>query len=170
MHLRFTAQPLEAEQDQGGDDKAGGRREQQRQGDINGFLPVHPGAQGDVGDQGVGQADAEDRADQGVRAGGRNAEIPGAEVPGDGGAEHGEHHHQAIGGVGADQQLDRQQVDDGIGDADATEQDAEEVEATGQNHRQVGWHCLGVDHRGHRVGSVMETINEFEGQDKGQSQ
>ena len=90
VHLRQRTPPLQSEQDQRGDHEAGQRREDQRQADVDRLLPVDPFGQRHVGDQRIGQADAEDRADQGVRAGGRDAEVPGAEVPGDGGGEQGE--------------------------------------------------------------------------------
>lgn len=41
-------------------------------------------------------------------------------------------------GVHVDQQLHRQQVNDGVGYADTAEQHAEEVEHTGEHHRPVG--------------------------------
>ena len=52
----------------------------------------------------------------------------------------------------------------------AAEDHAEEVEDARGDYRQVRRHRLGVDHRGHRVGGVMETVDEFEGQDKGEGQ
>lgn len=170
VHLRQRTPPLQSEQDQRGDHEAGQRREDQRQADVDRLLPVDPFGQRHVGDQRIGQADTEDRADQGVRAGGRDAEVPGAEVPGDGGGEQGEDHRQAMAGVHVDQQLHRQQVNDGVGHADTAEQHAEEVEHTGEHHRPVGGHRFGVDDGGHRVGSVVEAVDELEGEDEGQGQ
>ncbi|MCY1419545.1 hypothetical protein D9M71_351350 [compost metagenome] len=105
-----------------------------------------------------------------MRAGGGNAEVPGAQVPGDGRGEQGEDHRQAVAGVHVYQQFDRQQVDDGIGHADAAEQHAEEVEQTGQDHRTVGRHGFGIDDGRHRVGGVMEAVDELEAEDEGQCQ
>ncbi|MCY1411426.1 hypothetical protein D9M71_268120 [compost metagenome] len=170
VHFRQRIQLLQADQQKCGDDEASHWREHQREGDVDCLLPVDPVAQRQVGEQRVGQADAEDRADQGVRAGGGNAEVPGAEVPGDGCGEQREHHGQAVSGVHVDQQLHRQQVDDGIGDAHTAQQHAEEVEDAGQHHGAIGRHRLGVDDGRHRVGGVVEAIDELETEDEGQCQ
>ncbi|MNN74915.1 hypothetical protein D3C81_1911680 [compost metagenome] len=61
-------------------------------------------------------------------------------------------------------------MDDGVGHADATEQHAEEVEDAGEDHCQVRRHGVGVDHRGHCVGSVMETVDELEAEDEEQGE
>ncbi|MCY1446272.1 hypothetical protein D9M71_628260 [compost metagenome] len=61
-------------------------------------------------------------------------------------------------------------MDDGIGHADTAQQYTEEVEDAREDHRPVGRHGLGVDDRGHRVGGVMETVDELEGQDECQGE
>jgi len=109
-------------------------------------------------------------ADQRVQTGGRDAEVPGAEVPGDSRGEQGEHHHQATPGVDVDQQFHRQQVDDGVGHPDAAEQHAEKVEDAGEDHCQVRRHRIGVDHCCHRVGGVVEAVDELETEDEEQGE
>ncbi len=73
-------------------------------------------------------------------------------------------------GIDVDQQLDRQQVDDGIGNANPAEQDPEEIEYTGKEHRKMGRHGLGVDNCRHRVSGVMKSVDELEAEDKGQGE
>ncbi|MCY1441736.1 hypothetical protein D9M71_580680 [compost metagenome] len=170
VHLRQRTPPFKTDQDQRGDQEACHWREYQRHADIDRLLPVHPVGQRNFVDQGVGQAHAEDRTDQRVGAGGGDTEVPGAQVPGDGCGEQREHHGQSVTGVHIDQQFYRQQVDDGIRHADPAQQHAEEVEHTGEEHRQVRRHGFGVDNGRHRVSGVMKAVDELEGEDKGQGE
>ncbi|MNN02068.1 hypothetical protein D3C81_1147070 [compost metagenome] len=170
VHLRQRIHPLQAQQQEGCDHEAGGRREDQRQADVDGLAPVHAFAQRHVGEQRVGQAHTEDRTDQGVGAGRRNAEVPGAQVPGNGGGEQGENHGQSMTGVHIDQHLHRQQVNDGIRHADTAEQHAKEVEHPGEEHRQVRGHGFGINDCSNRVSGVMKAIDELEGEYEGQSE
>ncbi|MNR59317.1 hypothetical protein D3C85_1805510 [compost metagenome] len=50
---------------------------------------------------GIGTAYSQDGADQGVRAGRRNAEEPGTQVPDNGGEQQREHHDQTLSRVHA---------------------------------------------------------------------
>ncbi|KAG1440604.1 hypothetical protein G6F57_018967 [Rhizopus arrhizus] len=151
VHLGQRQPALEQQQQSSRDQESGNRRGHQRQADIDGLAPVDAIGQRQVGDQRIGQAHTQDRADQGVRAGGGDAEIPGAQVPGDGGGQHGEHHGQPAARIHVDQQFHRQQVDDGVGHAHTAQQHAQEVEDARQHHRQMRRHGLGVDDRGHGV-------------------
>ena len=112
--------------------------------------------------QGVSEADPDYRADQGVRARGRQTQIPGAEIPDDGGDEEGKDHGEA--GIAADLQdeLDREQRDDAESDGAARQQNAEEVEETGPDHRDIGGHCMRIDDGCDGIGRVMEAVDEFE--------
>ncbi len=170
VHLGQRQPALERQQQQPGHGKAGDGRGHQRHADVDGLAPVHPFAQRQVGDERIGQAHAQDRADQRVRTGGGNAEVPGAQVPGDGRRQHGEHHRKPAAGIDIDQQFDGQQMDDGVGDAHAAQQHAQKIEDAGQDHREVGRHGLGVDDGCHGVRRVMKTVDEFEGQDECQGQ
>ncbi|MNZ37948.1 hypothetical protein D3C78_554090 [compost metagenome] len=170
VHLGQRTPPLEAKQYQGGNGETGHWRDHQRGADIDSFLPVNTVNQWNVVDQGVGQAHAQDRTDQGVRAGSRDTEVPGAQVPGDGRSQQREHHRQPVAGVHIDQQFYRQQMDDGIRHADTAQQHAKKVEYTGKEYRQVGRHGFGVDNSGYRVSGVMKAVDELEGEDKGQGE
>ncbi|VVN55138.1 hypothetical protein PS685_01785 [Pseudomonas fluorescens] len=70
-------------------------------------------------------------------------------------------------GVYVDQQLNRQQVDDGIGHANPAQQHAEEIEHTGKEHRQVRRHGFGVDDSRYRVCGVMKAVDELKRENKG---
>ncbi|MNI64853.1 hypothetical protein D3C73_1203220 [compost metagenome] len=170
VHLRQRAPPFQAEQQQRSHSKAGHGRNDQGHGDVDRLLPVDAVTQGNVADQGIGQAHAKDRTDQGVRARGRDAEIPGTQVPGDGRSQQREDHGQAMPGVHIDQQLDRQQVDDGVSHPDTAQQNAKEVEHPGEEHGQVWWHGFGIDDGGYRVGGVMKAIDELECEHEGQGE
>ena len=112
----------------------------------------------------VGEADADHRADQRVRGGVRQAERPGAEVPQDRGDQQREDHRVAGGRADLQDQLHRQQGDDGVGHRARGQHDPEEVEGAGPDHRHHRRHRVGVDHRRHRVGGVVEAVHELEGQ------
>lgn len=73
-------------------------------------------------------------------------------------------------GVYVDQQFYWQQVNDGVGYVDIVEQYVEEVEYIGEYYCLVGGYCFGVDDGGYCVGSVVEVVDEFEGEDEGQGQ
>ncbi len=170
VHLRQGAPPLQADQHQCCNGEASHGRDHQRHGDVDRLLPVDAVTERDVVDQGIGQTYTEDRADQRVRARRRDAEVPGAQVPGDGRGQQREDHGQAVPGVDIDQQLDRQQVNDGVGHPHAAQQHAEEVEDPGEEHSQVWRHGFGIDDGGYRVGGVMKAIDELEGEHEGQGE
>ncbi len=170
VHLRQWTPPFQGNQHQTRNDKAGQRREHQRSADIDRFLPVHAIGQRDIVEQGIGQTHTEYRADQRVRTGGRNTKVPSPEVPGNGRRQQREHHGQAVSGVDVDEQFDRQQMHDGIGNAHAAQQHAEKVEYTGEEHGQMRRHCFGVNDCRHRVGGVMKAVDELEGEDESQGE
>ena len=68
-----------------------------------------------MADQGIGAAYPRMEPIRVWGAGCRNAEVPGSQVPDDGREQQGEHHDQTLGRVHAKQQIDGQQVNDGIG-------------------------------------------------------
>ncbi len=86
------ATDFQADQHQGSDQETGlaartpGRRRLSMR-----LLPVHSVGQRDIVDQRVGQAHAEDRADQRAGTGRRDTEVPGAQVPGNGRCEQRKH-------------------------------------------------------------------------------
>ena len=116
------------QQQQRGEDEADQRRQQQRIADLGRLRPVDAAGAVAAVHQRVGDADADDRADQRVRRRGRQAQPPGAEVPDDGGDQQREHHREAGAGADLQDQLDRQQRDDAEGHRAAGHQHAEEIE------------------------------------------
>ncbi|MNT74662.1 hypothetical protein D3C72_2135010 [compost metagenome] len=105
-----------------------------------------------------------------MRAGGRDAEVPGAEVPHDGGGQQREHHHHALRRVDVQQQVGRNQVDDGVGHGQTAKEHAEEVEEAGQQHGGLRFHRLGVDDGCNGVGGVVKAVDEFKGEHEGDRQ
>ncbi|MCY1379051.1 hypothetical protein D9M69_667350 [compost metagenome] len=61
-------------------------------------------------------------------------------------------------------------MDDGVGHAHAAEQHAQEIENSRKHDRQVRRHGFGVNDRCHGVGRVVESVDEFKGQDECQGQ
>jgi hypothetical protein len=125
-------------------------------------VPVDAGGAGVALHELVGDADADDGADHGVRAGGGQAAPPGGEVPEDGGDEQGEDHREAGAGADLEDELDGQQVDDGVGDGAGAEQHADEVHDAGVDDGDVRLERVGVDAGGDGVGGVVEAVDELE--------
>ncbi len=138
------------------------RREQQRVADLGRLAPVDARGAVAAAHQRIGDADADDRADQRVRRGRRQAEIPGAEVPDDGRNQQREHHGEAGAASDLQDQFHRQQRDDAEGDRAGREQHAEEIEEARPHHGEFRRQRMGVDHGRDRVGGVVETVDEFE--------
>ena len=144
------------------EDEAEQRRKQQGFADFSDLAPIDPRRAVLAALQRVGDADADDRADHGMRARGRQAEPPGAEVPDDRGDQQREHHGVAGAGPDLQDELDRQQRNDAECDRAARQQDAEQVEASRPDHRDLRLQRVGIDDGGHRVGGVVEAVDEFE--------
>jgi len=107
---------LQREQQNCRDQKAEQRREQQRVGDFRRLLPIHPGGAVATSQQRVGNADPDDRADQGVRTRGRKPQIPGPEIPDHRGDQESKDHGEAGAAPDLQDQLDRKKRDDPEGD------------------------------------------------------
>ena len=109
---RIFDEPLGKQEQQRGRANPTMRRNEQDLEDLGGLLPVHArGAAVQVHEL-VGDADADDGADHGVRARCRQAEPPGAEVPENGGDQQREDHGEAGAGADLENEFDRQQRDD----------------------------------------------------------
>ena len=153
---------LHQQQQQRRENEAEQRREQQRVADIRHLAPVDAGGAVLAAQHRIGDADADDRADQRVRARGRQAEPPGAEVPDDRRDQQREHHRVAGAGADLQDEFDRQQRNDAEGHRAGRGQDAEQVEAARPDHRDLRLQRVGVDDGRHRVGGVVEAVDEFE--------
>ena len=143
-------------------DEADQRRQQQCLADLDGLPQSTPRGAVAAAHQRVGHADADDRADQGVRARGRQAELPGAQVPDDRRDQQREHHREAGAAADLQDQFDRQQRDDAERHRAAGDQHAEEIEEARPDHGECGGQRMGVDHGRHRVGGIMKAVDEFE--------
>jgi hypothetical protein len=99
-----------------GADESDDRRQKQRFADVGGLAPIDATGAGFRGHELVGDADSDDGADESVRTGGGETEIPRAEIPDDGGDEQRENHGEA--GFAADLQdeLYGEKRDDAEGD------------------------------------------------------
>ena len=162
VKLRHADDGLHGQQQQRRKGKAEKRREQQRLADLGDLIPIHAGGAVLAAHDRVGDADADDRPDQGVRARSGNAHPPSAQVPDDRGNEQREHHRVACGGADLKNELDRQQRDDAEGHRAGRSEHAEEVPAPRPHDRDLRRQGVGVDDRGDRVGGVVEAVDEFE--------
>ena len=137
-------------------------RDHQRDPYLGRLVPVDPLERGAAFHPGVHHPHADDRADERVGTRSRQTTVPGGEVPDDRGPEQREHHRQAAAGLDVDQQVDRQQVNDAEGHADAAGMDADEVPEARPDDGRRRLQALGVDHRGHGVGRVVEAVDALE--------
>ena len=169
VEFRVLDQDLQRQEQQGGGAEAEQRREQQRPADLDRLRPVDAGGLVVGEKELVGETDADDRADQRMRGGGRQAKRPGAEIPDDRGDQQGEDHGEAGAGADIQDELDRQQRDDAEGDRARGKQHAEEVEESGPDHCDLRRHGMGIDHGRDRIGGVVEAVDEFEGERDQQS-
>ncbi len=112
----------------------------------------------------VGDADADDGADESVRAGGGKPEPPSAEVPDDGGDQKGEDHGESGFAADLEDQFDGQQGHDAEGDGAAGDQHAEEIPHSGPDYGDVRLEGVSVDDGGDGVGGVVEAVDEFKSQ------
>ncbi|MNE24499.1 hypothetical protein D3C80_1177920 [compost metagenome] len=84
VDLAAKPDSLHREQQQGGNDEAHGGRDDEGEHDVDRFADVDALFQRLITDQGIGTAYPQNGADQGVRAGRRDAEVPGSQVPDNG--------------------------------------------------------------------------------------
>src|SRR5215813_2077372 len=110
---------LEQQKQQGRTDEAHEWGEEQRIAYFGGLTPVDTARAVAAVHQGVRDADADDRADEGMRGGGRQPQVPGAEIPENRGDQQGEYHGEPGTAADLQNQLDRQQGDDAEGDRSA---------------------------------------------------
>ena len=153
---------FEGQQKDGGKGKAEQGRDQQCLADILGFRPIDAGCATAAMQQRVGDADADNGADEGVRTRGRQAESPGSEVPDDGRDQQRKDHRKA--GVAADlqDQFDGQERDDAEGDGARGRQNAEQVERSRPDHGEVCRQRPRIDDGRYRVRSVVKAVDELE--------
>ncbi len=104
----------------------------------------------------LGHDGADDAADQRVRRAARDAVVPGDDVPGDGA-------HQ---GAEDDVGVHHPRLDDALADggrhAQVEDEDGDEVEEGGEHHRLPRLEHAGGNHRGDRVGGIVEAVHEVE--------
>ena len=159
---RVADHKFQHQQQQRGSEKTEQRREQERVADLRRLAPVDARSAVLPVHQRVRDADPDDRTDERVRARCGQAEIPGAEIPDDRREQQREDHGEARAGADLQYQLDRQQRNDAERNRTAREDNSEEIEKTGPDHRNRRGHRMGIDHRGDGVGRVMETVDELE--------
>ena len=97
-------------------------------------------------------------------------EPPGAQVPDDGGDQQREDHGEAGAGADLQNQLDRQQRDDGEGHRAGGDEHAGQVAQARPDHGDIRIERMGVDDRGDGVGGVVEAVDELEAQRDQQGQ
>ena len=111
----------------------------------------------------VGDSYPNNGTDQGVGAGCRKAQPPGAEIPDNRCDQQSEDHGKTRFAANLQNQFDRQQRDDAESDRAAGGQDAEEIPHSGPNHCDVRFESMGVNYGGDGVGRVVKTVYEFKG-------
>ena len=109
VELGAADQKLHDQEQAGRAEEADERGQQQGIADLSGLAPVNARGAVTAAHQGVGDADADDRTDERVRARSRKAEPPGAEVPDDGRDEQRKDHREASFRTDLEDQFHRQQ-------------------------------------------------------------
>ena len=160
---RFGIEHLRDQEQQGRADESDERRQQQRLADVDGLRPVDAARAGLRRHHLVGDPDADDRADQRVRARRRQAEVPGAEIPDDrrrSAARRPSRNPAAlptcrISSTGSSETMPN-------ATAPLETQDADEVPDARPDDGDVRIQRVRVDHRRHGVGGVVEAVDELE--------
>ena len=154
---------LGQEQQQPGTDEADDGRDEERGPDLFGLGPIDALAEFVAAvEHRVGEAHTHDGTDEGVRARGREPEVPGAEVPDDGGDEQCEHHRESRARADIHHQLHREERQDREGHGAGGGEDAEKVPDAGPHHGDGGLQGVGIDDGGHGVGRVVKAVDELE--------
>ena len=104
-------EPLGDQYQKRGGAKAQYWRDEQNLEDLDDLLPIEAGGADMWVEELVGHAYADDGADHGVGAGGRQTEPPGTKIPQNGGNEQRKDHGEACAGADLQDEFDRQQRD-----------------------------------------------------------
>src|SRR5579862_9699703 len=155
---------FEREEEGGGKSEAEDRGEQERLADLESLSPVNAAGPAARVHELVSDANTDDRADERVRAGSREAEPPGAEVPEDGGGQQGEDHSEASAGANLQDQFNREEGDDAESDGAGGGDHSSEIPEAGPDDGNLRLHRVGVDDGGDGVGGVVESVDELKGQ------
>lgn len=89
------------------------------------------------------------------------AEIPGPEVPDDGGDQQREDHGETRTGADLQDQFYRKQGQDAESHGTRRGENAEEIEETGPDDSEFGRHRARIDDSRHRICRVVEAVDEF---------
>ena len=108
--------------------------------------------------------------DQRVRTGGRQAQIPGAEVPDDGRNQQGEDHRESSARPDIKHQFDGQQREHSEGYGAAGSQNPDQIPAAGPYHGDQRLKGVSVNDRGNCVGCVVKSVHELKAKGHAQSQ
>jgi hypothetical protein len=76
----------------------------------------------------------------------------------------GRHHRETHAGADVEHQVDRQQLQHGKSHRAAGHHHADEIPGARPDHRKTGRQRARINHRGHRVGGVVKTIDELKTQ------
>src|SRR5580692_4448769 len=111
--------------------------------------------------QGIGNANADDRADQGMRARRRQAERPGTEIPDYGGDQQREDHGKSGAAADLQYEFDRKERNDAEGDGAAGCKNPEQIETARPDHCKVCRQRTRIDDGRDRVGGVVKAVDEL---------
>ncbi len=164
VEFRLADHEFHYNQQQRGEDEPEHRRKKQSLADLRHLVPVHAGRAILAAHQRVGDPDADDRSDQGVRTRRGETKPPGAEVPDHRGDEQREHHGETGAGADLENEFDRQQRNDAEGDGATRGEHAEEVPAARPDDRGLGRQGVGIDDGRDGVRCIVESVDEFEGE------
>src|SRR5580698_8080868 len=152
------------DQEHRGEEEADDGRKNEGLSDVGSLAPIDAAGTGLHGHQLVGDADADDRTDKGVGAGGGKSEPPGTEIPDDRRNEQGKDHGEAGASADLQNQFHGEKGHDAESHRAAGCKYTEEIPHAGPDHGDVRFHGVGVDDGGDGVCGVVKAVYEFESQ------
>ena len=105
---------------------------------------------------------SEDRSDERMRWWGRDTEIPGSEVPDDGGDEEWEDNADTISERRRGDRFEWEEVYYSHSDRDPTDEDPQSIHAGGEENWVSRFHRISIDNGRDSIRGIMESIDELE--------
>jgi hypothetical protein len=99
-----------------------------------------------------------------MRTGTGNAQGPGTDIPDNGGNNQSQNHRQAVVEVAFSQGFHGEEVDYANGNSNTANIYPYEIPYSGPYNGNLRFEGMGVNDRCNRIGGIMKSINEFEGQ------
>ena len=118
----------------------------------------------------IGDSDADDGSDQGVGTGCGKSEIPRADIPKDRRDEERKDHGKSGRRSDMNHEFRGQEIHDTEGHGTCRGEHPEKVKESRPDHRRNSGEGVRINHGGHRIGRVVEAVDELKAQREDQGQ